>query len=161
MEAESTPPRFVCSGGRIKVSHTVSHENCSGDVASSPKEETQRTGRSAEPTEHARCRFCLTEAERRVLEPSLEGLTPRERDVTFAVCAGGDHEHVAAELCIAVPTLRTHLMRIHQKIGAENKSDIVRFVSARLVEAYRTRDPKLVERDNALSNNALSSKRSA
>lgn len=136
----------------------MSYENRSGDAA---PHEAQRTGCSGDAGDHGRCSFCLTEDERDFLEDSLGGLTPRERDVTFAVCKGGDHEHVAASLCIAVPTLRTHLMRIHQKIGAENKSDIVRFVSARLVEAYRTRDPVLTKSDKALKTSALSSKRSA
>jgi|GEM_PF-587271 len=81
----------------------------------------------------------LTERERRWLDGPLSGLTPREREVALAVCEGGDHEHVAASLCIAVPTLRTHLMRIHQKLGAESKVDVVRFVSARLLELYRER----------------------
>lgn len=134
------------------------HENCSGDAAPS---QASRKGSSIEAAGQLRCCFRLTEAEREYLTASLEGLTPRERDVTFAVCEGGDHEHVAASLCIAVPTLRTHLMRIHQKIGAENKSDIVRFVSARLVEAYRTRDPGLVTTSKALKSQALESKRSA
>ena len=85
------------------------------------------------------CALSFTESELRYLDAHLADLTPREREVTVAVCEGGDHEVVAARLCIAVPTLRTHLMRIHQKLGAENKADIVRFVSARLLEAYRTR----------------------
>jgi DNA-binding CsgD family transcriptional regulator len=80
----------------------------------------------------------LTPVEREWLAGPLADLTPREREVALAVCEGGDHEHVAASLCIAVPTLRTHLMRIHQKLGAESKADVVRFVSARLLELYRT-----------------------
>ena len=136
----------------------MSYENRSGDAAPLT---AQRPGGSGDAGENSRCRFRLTEVERDFLESSLEGLTPREREVTFAVCEGGDHEHVAASLCIAVPTLRTHLMRIHQKIGAENKSDIVRFVSARLVEAYRTGDPVLIKSDKSLKTAALNTKRSA
>ena len=82
----------------------------------------------------------ITRAERAWLDDALSALTTREREVAFAVCEGGDHEQVAASLCIAVPTLRTHLMRIHQKLGAESKVDVVRFVSARLLEIYRDRE---------------------
>jgi DNA-binding CsgD family transcriptional regulator len=91
------------------------------------------------------CRMALTETERAWLEGALSALTARERDVAFAVCEGGDHEQVAASLCIAVPTLRTHLMRIHQKLGAESKVDVVRYISARLLEFYRERDGSLAE----------------
>ena len=104
------------------------------------------------------CRMRFTADELRYLDVLLAALTPREREVTVAVCEGGDHEEVAARLCIAVPTLRTHLMRIHQKLGAENKADVVRFVSARLVEAYRTSDASLNKGPIHCSDKALNPK---
>jgi len=103
----------------------------------------------------------LNDAERRYLADSLADLTPREREVALAVCEGGDHERVASSLCIAVPTLRTHLMRIHQKLGAENKADVVRFVSARLLEGYRSGDRALVEASKPVGSGALGAKISA
>lgn len=79
----------------------------------------------------------LTESERRYLESSLSGLTTREREVVFEICAGGTNETMADRLCVALPTVRTHLMRLNQKLGTTSKGDVVRFVAARLLEGYR------------------------
>lgn len=71
------------------------------------------------------------------LRRELTELTDRERDVAFAVCTGGSNERMAERLCIALPTLRTHLMRLNQKLGTVRKGDIVRMLASRLLEAYR------------------------
>ena len=81
-----------------------------------------------------------SEAERRTLERSFSDLTNREREVLFALCDGGSNEQVAARLCIALPTLRTHLMRLHQKLGTSGKSELVGLAWQRLVAAYRRGD---------------------
>ena len=41
-------------------------------------------------------------------------------------------------LGIALPTLRTHLMRLNQKLRTGSKSDVVRHVASLLLEGYRT-----------------------
>ena len=79
----------------------------------------------------------LSEAERRHLASDLVALTDREREVVFAICSGGPNEAVAERLFIALPTLRTHLMRVNQKLGTRSKADVVRFVVGRLLEGYR------------------------
>ncbi|PKL33766.1 MAG: hypothetical protein CVV40_00395 [Planctomycetes bacterium HGW-Planctomycetes-2] len=71
------------------------------------------------------------------LRGQLPELTDREREVAFAVCSGGSNNRIAERLCVALPTLRTHLMRLNQKLGAARKSDIVRIVASRLLDAYR------------------------
>lgn len=83
----------------------------------------------------------LLDTECRRLEADLNALTDREREVVFAICAGGPNEAVAERLYIALPTLRTHLMRINQKLGTRSKADVVRFVVGRLLEAYRVAGP--------------------
>lgn len=75
--------------------------------------------------------------ERKHLAIRLDRLTPREREVAHAVFLGGDNETLASRLCIAMPTLRTHLMRINQKLGTTSKSDIVQFVALALLDGYR------------------------
>jgi DNA-binding CsgD family transcriptional regulator len=92
----------------------------------------------------------LLEAECRRLECDLDGLTDREREVVFAICSGGPNEAVAERLYIALPTLRTHLMRINQKLGTRSKADVVRFVVGRLLEAYRVTGPLPTERSDGL-----------
>lgn len=78
-----------------------------------------------------------SDAERHALEAEFSDLTNREREVLFALCDGGSNEAVAERLCIALPTLRTHLMRLHQKLGTSGKSELVGLAWRRLVEAYR------------------------
>ena len=85
------------------------------------------------------CSLDLSPAERSFLERSLAGLTRREREVVFALCSGGTNEGMAARLCIALPTLRTHLMRLNQKLGTASKGDVIRLVAAELLSGYRTR----------------------
>lgn len=140
---------------------TVTHQSGLSGASSFEMTPQSRGPESNEPSGGNPCRLRLNEAEKRFLEGPLSDLTPREREVALAICEGGDHERVAASLCIAVPTLRTHLMRIHQKLGAENKADVVRFVSARLVEAYRTSGSKGEEAPKPLDKRALGPKISA
>lgn len=79
----------------------------------------------------------LTPDERRALSGDLDALTEREREVALAICDGGSNEAVADRLYIALPTLRTHLMRINQKLGTRSKGDVVRLMVGRLLEGYR------------------------
>lgn len=85
------------------------------------------------------CSLLLTEAEHAFLEARFRELTRREREVIFALCTGGTNEGMAERLCIALPTLRTHLMRLNQKLGTSSKGDVVRLVAMHLLEAYRMR----------------------
>ena len=79
----------------------------------------------------------LTDREAAWLERRLTNLTPRERDVVRELCLGGSNEAVAERLYVALPTLRTHLMRINQKLGTRGKGDVVRYVVGFLLESYR------------------------
>jgi len=79
----------------------------------------------------------LTEGELRHLRQALTQLTPREREVACAASSGGANEQIADRLCIALPTLRTHLMRINQKLGTTSKSDLIGYVLASLLDGYR------------------------
>ncbi len=79
----------------------------------------------------------LTYAERHFLQGALNGLTPREREVVYEICSGGTNDAISDRLCVALPTLRTHLMRLNQKLGTTSKGDVVRFVACRLLWGYR------------------------
>lgn len=112
------------------------HGPMEGSSATAPVETPwDDEGRAIEPWS-----LHLTGAERAHLLEALTPLTPREREVACSVCMGGANEAVADRLCIAVPTLRTHLMRINQKLGTASKGDLVRFISARLLDGYRCRE---------------------
>ena len=79
----------------------------------------------------------LSGTEREYLNEALAPLTDREKEVVYAICGGGRNEQIADRLCIALPTLRTHLMRLNQKLGTTSKSDVVRLVAGHLLEGYR------------------------
>lgn len=72
------------------------------------------------------------------LSRSMKALTSRECEVVFSICRGGTNEWMADALRIALPTLRTHLMRLNQKLGTTSKGDVVRFVAKALLEGYRS-----------------------
>lgn len=80
----------------------------------------------------------LTPEERRALAEELDALTDREREVALAICDGGSNDAIAVRLFIALPTLRTHLMRINQKLGTRSKGDVVRLMVGRLLDGYRS-----------------------
>lgn len=79
----------------------------------------------------------LLSEEERFLRLNLTELTEREREVVMAICTGGTNEAIADRLCIALPTLRTHLMRLNQKLGTTSKGDVVRHAAGILIEGYR------------------------
>lgn len=71
------------------------------------------------------------------MSEELDALTDREREVALAICDGGSNEAIAERMYIALPTLRTHLMRINQKLGTKGKGDVVRLMVGRLLDSYR------------------------
>lgn len=82
--------------------------------------------------------LCLNAREIEFLGSALKGLTEREREVVIAICGGGTNEELAERMCIAVPTVRTHLMRLNQKFGTTSKGDVIRYVMAALLCGYRS-----------------------
>lgn len=53
------------------------------------------------------------------------GLTPRERDVAFALVAGGTDTQIARTCGISVPTLRTHLSHMFAKTGTRSRAALL------------------------------------
>lgn len=98
---------------------------------------TSRRGTSSRDAAGECWSLRLTPDERRTLSEELDALTDREREVALAICDGGSNEVVAERLYIALPTLRTHLMRINQKLGTRSKGDVVRLMVGRLLDGYR------------------------
>lgn len=54
----------------------------------------------------------------------LETLTDREREVASALARGLSNAEIAAELFMGVPTVKTHVGRIFDKLGVENRVQI-------------------------------------
>lgn len=54
----------------------------------------------------------------------LKGLTDREREVAGAVARGLSNADIAAELYMAVPTVKTYVGRLFDKLQVENRVQI-------------------------------------
>lgn len=61
--------------------------------------------------------------------PSLNQLSPRERQVFDLVVAGAKNEVVAKQLNISAKTVETHRTHINKKLNAHSTADLVRFAS--------------------------------
>jgi DNA-binding NarL/FixJ family response regulator len=61
------------------------------------------------------------------LEPMVESLTPREREVMLLTAGGHSPEEIARDLAIGVATVRTHIYRVRCKLGARDRAQLVSF----------------------------------
>lgn len=70
--------------------------------------------------------------DRKAVPQPVEALTPREEGVLVAVARGRTNAEIAAELHISISTVKTHIARLMQKLGARNRVEIAMW-------AYETR----------------------
>ena len=52
------------------------------------------------------------------------GLTVRERQVAQTVCEGMTREEIAADPCLTLNTVKTHLERAYSKLGVRNRGQL-------------------------------------
>ena len=57
-------------------------------------------------------------------EARLAALTERERDVALAIGRGLSNAEIAADLYLSVPTVKAHVSRVFDKLGATNRVQI-------------------------------------
>jgi LuxR family maltose regulon positive regulatory protein len=55
------------------------------------------------------------------VQPLIESLTPREREVLQFIAAGYTNPEIAAQLFIAVTTVKTHVKNIYGKLQVANR----------------------------------------
>lgn len=55
----------------------------------------------------------------------LDALSPRERDVARLVCAGMTNSEISTDLAISLATTKTHVRRIFDKAGVDNRASLV------------------------------------
>jgi DNA-binding NarL/FixJ family response regulator len=65
-----------------------------------------------------------TDDRARVAEARIATLTDRERDVALAVGRGLSNAEIAAELHLSVPTVKTHVSRVFDKLEVTNRVQI-------------------------------------
>ncbi len=62
--------------------------------------------------------------------PGLGGLSARERELVTLVAQGRTNAQIAAQLCISVRTVGSHLDRIRDKTGCRRRADLTRLALA-------------------------------
>jgi len=55
---------------------------------------------------------------------ALDGLSPREREVAFAVATGQTNAEIAAALFMSVPTVKGHVTQVMLKLGVNNRTQV-------------------------------------
>lgn len=66
-----------------------------------------------------------------VVDPELDQLTPRERDVLRHIARGFTYKEVAARLNISVKTVETHVSSVLRKLQLSNRRELARWASSR------------------------------
>ncbi|HEX7006286.1 MAG TPA: helix-turn-helix transcriptional regulator [Alphaproteobacteria bacterium] len=58
------------------------------------------------------------------------GLTRRQKEVAVAVLLGGSDRAIADDLCISLPTVRSHIRALYQKFGVSSRMQFSRAVTS-------------------------------
>ena len=69
--------------------------------------------------------FAQSPARRLEAPPSLEEITPREREVLALVGAGLSNGEIAVQLVVSPLTAKTHVSRLFMKLGARDRAQLV------------------------------------
>ena len=59
--------------------------------------------------------------------PSLDDLTPRERQILVLLARGGNQNQIATELVISPKTVATHIQRVLAKLGVHSRAQAVAY----------------------------------
>ncbi len=65
----------------------------------------------------------------RTILGSRYGLSSREIDVAELICCGRTNAEIGQLLRVGLATVKTHLIKIYQKLGVENRASVVAFIS--------------------------------
>jgi DNA-binding NarL/FixJ family response regulator len=73
--------------------------------------------------------FASTEAPS--IDPELDSLTTREREVLRLIARGYAYKEIAKELFISVKTVETHVSSVLRKLQLSNRHELSRWATAR------------------------------
>ncbi len=62
-------------------------------------------------------------------QPSLEGLTPREREIAQLLARGGSNKEIATRLRIAERTVKAHLSEVFRSLGVTDRLQLALFLN--------------------------------
>lgn len=68
------------------------------------------------------------------------GLPPRQRQIVHHLLAGMSDKQIAVELEISVPTVRTHLARLFERFGVQDRTELILYVFRRFRHACRSQE---------------------
>ena len=66
-----------------------------------------------------------------LLDPELDQLTPREREVLRFIARGYAYKQIARELHISVKTVETHVSAVLRKLQLSSRYELTRWASDR------------------------------
>lgn len=78
-------------------------------------------------TPHSAADLTPTQPEQHYVDPEVEELTQREREVLIEIAHGLSNQEIANMLFISLPTVKTHVAHILQKINARDRVQAVVF----------------------------------
>jgi DNA-binding CsgD family transcriptional regulator len=58
-------------------------------------------------------------------EDPLSELTPKERQIAWLLRQGLSNKHLARELDVGLPTIKTHLINLFRKVGVRSRTELV------------------------------------
>ncbi|WP_426139503.1 helix-turn-helix transcriptional regulator [Pseudomonas sp. DWP3-1-2] len=58
-------------------------------------------------------------------DDSLNGLTPKERQIALLLRQGASNKQLARELDVGLPTIKTHLINLFRKTGVTSRTELV------------------------------------
>ncbi|CDF92248.1 MULTISPECIES: helix-turn-helix transcriptional regulator [unclassified Pseudomonas] len=56
---------------------------------------------------------------------ALSNLTPKERQIALLLRQGVSNKHLARELDVGLPTIKTHLINLFRKVGVSSRTELV------------------------------------
>jgi DNA-binding NarL/FixJ family response regulator len=65
------------------------------------------------------------------VDPELDLLTPREREVLRQIARGYSYKQVARRLSISIKTVETHVSAVLRKLQLSNRHELARWASGR------------------------------
>jgi DNA-binding NarL/FixJ family response regulator len=67
----------------------------------------------------------------KIIDPELDQLTPREREVLRYIARGYAYKEIAKELSLSVKTIETHVSAVLRKLQLSNRSELTRWATER------------------------------
>ena len=67
------------------------------------------------------------------VDPEMDQLTPREREVLRQIARGYSYKQVARRLSISVKTVETHVSNVLRKLQLSNRHELARWASNRRI----------------------------